>query len=481
MIPYIRRWRNVCKKRKSQNGVLVKGMRRMRKTGSFGVLLAALIGAGSVASPALAGTDQPVAIIGPAAGSGLPTFESFAPAPIPAPDSKWPYDGKVTKKDLLAAKPAPKLWKTIVPPEVSTPVTPPKSAMLAPTVSSDHLMDALGKTIGQPTQAANPTESLAAGGTDGAAMVEPVSAPIVAAPAISAPRLFSRPATVAAVKNAPKATKSAPKAIIPAKTAPSAPPAVPAVVSESPTPPVPTYLKLPAEKAASTTSATSAIDAQKPPAPDAPQSLGKLPAAIETPAAPAVDVPAAPTATNGPTPAPVLAPPPPVTDIKAPPQTAPNLPDGVKPLLPPTIQALPDAPAVPATAPSATLNMQESAESAPSPVAAPVLADGTSGSPIRLTFAVGSDALSADSKATVQALAEKLKTTPGTRLGMEAYATTETPIERDARRLSLARALAVRSALIQQGIPATRMDVRALGKAPDGQPPERVDILLKAE
>ncbi len=47
-----------------------------------------------------------------------------------------------------------------------------------------------------------------------------------------------------------------------------------------------------------------------------------------------------------------------------------------------------------------------------------------------------------------------------------------------ARRLSLSRALAVRSYLIDQGVRSTRVDVRALGnKVPDG-PPDRVDIVL---
>tara|TARA_B100001964_G_C13761685_1_gene392048 strand:- start:1 stop:201 length:201 start_codon:yes stop_codon:yes gene_type:complete len=45
-----------------------------------------------------------------------------------------------------------------------------------------------------------------------------------------------------------------------------------------------------------------------------------------------------------------------------------------------------------------------------------------------------------------------------------------------ARRLSLSRALSVRTFLISKGVRSTRIDVRALGnKVPDGQP-NRVDL-----
>jgi len=47
-----------------------------------------------------------------------------------------------------------------------------------------------------------------------------------------------------------------------------------------------------------------------------------------------------------------------------------------------------------------------------------------------------------------------------------------------ARRLSLSRALAVRTYLIEQGIGSTRIDVRALGNAAEGGPPDRVDLLM---
>ena len=47
----------------------------------------------------------------------------------------------------------------------------------------------------------------------------------------------------------------------------------------------------------------------------------------------------------------------------------------------------------------------------------------------------------------------------------------------DARRLSLKRALAIRQVLIDDGVPAERIDVRAMGGADDRGPADRVDVL----
>jgi outer membrane protein OmpA-like peptidoglycan-associated protein len=58
-----------------------------------------------------------------------------------------------------------------------------------------------------------------------------------------------------------------------------------------------------------------------------------------------------------------------------------------------------------------------------------------------------------------------------------AYAAGDEENASKARRLSLSRALAVRSFLIDQGVRSTRIEVRALGnKVPEGSP-DRVDIV----
>ena len=50
----------------------------------------------------------------------------------------------------------------------------------------------------------------------------------------------------------------------------------------------------------------------------------------------------------------------------------------------------------------------------------------------------------------------------------------------DARRLSLKRALAIRQVLIDNGVSADRIDVRAMGGVDDTGPADRVDVFVKA-
>ena len=64
------------------------------------------------------------------------------------------------------------------------------------------------------------------------------------------------------------------------------------------------------------------------------------------------------------------------------------------------------------------------------------------------------------------------------RVQLMAYAEGTAETASQARRLSLSRALAVRSFLINQGVHSTRMDVRALGNKVEGGPADRVDAVL---
>jgi len=66
------------------------------------------------------------------------------------------------------------------------------------------------------------------------------------------------------------------------------------------------------------------------------------------------------------------------------------------------------------------------------------------------------------------------------RLEIRAFAGGDGMTDNRARRLSLARALAVRSQLIDQGIRPNRIDVRALGNKTDEQPLDRVDLALSS-
>jgi len=83
-----------------------------------------------------------------------------------------------------------------------------------------------------------------------------------------------------------------------------------------------------------------------------------------------------------------------------------------------------------------------------------------------------------DAKASLDKAVAELKRDESARLQIVAYATGGDDAGSQARRLSLSRALAVRSYLIDQGIRSTRMDVRALGnRSPDG-PADRVDVVM---
>jgi hypothetical protein len=75
-------------------------------------------------------------------------------------------------------------------------------------------------------------------------------------------------------------------------------------------------------------------------------------------------------------------------------------------------------------------------------------------------------------------VAKSMKQDGNLRLQLLAYAGGGAQTPSQARRLSLSRALAVRSKLIEKGIRSTRIDVRALGNKSEGGPPDRVDIII---
>jgi outer membrane protein OmpA-like peptidoglycan-associated protein len=70
-------------------------------------------------------------------------------------------------------------------------------------------------------------------------------------------------------------------------------------------------------------------------------------------------------------------------------------------------------------------------------------------------------------------------TSAADRVELQAYGGDRGDKGSDARRLSLKRALAVRQALIDDGVPAERIDVRAMGGVDDSGPADRVDVYLK--
>lgn len=100
------------------------------------------------------------------------------------------------------------------------------------------------------------------------------------------------------------------------------------------------------------------------------------------------------------------------------------------------------------------------------------------GDTLTLPFGPQDATLAAESRQRLDALADRMVSTPALNAQILAYAGSTDGGPSQARRLSLTRALAVRGALLDHGIASTRIEVRALGdQAPDG-PADRVDIRL---
>ena len=72
----------------------------------------------------------------------------------------------------------------------------------------------------------------------------------------------------------------------------------------------------------------------------------------------------------------------------------------------------------------------------------------------------------------------RLKANPAQRLQIQAFASHNSNEESEARRISLARALAVRAYLLENGIDPSRMDVRALGSNTTAKMSDRVDLVF---
>jgi outer membrane protein OmpA-like peptidoglycan-associated protein len=98
-------------------------------------------------------------------------------------------------------------------------------------------------------------------------------------------------------------------------------------------------------------------------------------------------------------------------------------------------------------------------------------------SALQVRFRQGSTVVDTDEEQRLAAIAAKLRDGEQ-RLQLKAYADDTGTNSSKARRLSLSRALAVRSYLIENGMRSTRIDVRALGVARDGGPPDRVDVII---
>lgn len=101
------------------------------------------------------------------------------------------------------------------------------------------------------------------------------------------------------------------------------------------------------------------------------------------------------------------------------------------------------------------------------------------GNLVRIPFAPESSEIPENSKIFLDALAKRVDADPDLQIQLTGYASAADGSASKARRLSLFRALSVRTYLMKKGIFTSRMIVRALGSQQDGGNPERVDARVK--
>ncbi len=139
----------------------------------------------------------------------------------------------------------------------------------------------------------------------------------------------------------------------------------------------------------------------------------------------------------------------------------------VVPIAPPAIAAIPPAVAVPVQRPPepppVVVAADAPGEAAPAPGG------------VRVTFGVGRADLNPATEAAIRDFVRPLRSTDQA-INVLAYAAGTTDDPSTPRRLSLARALEARAVLINEGIPSTRIYVRALGSAGGDGPADRVDL-----
>ena len=127
-------------------------------------------------------------------------------------------------------------------------------------------------------------------------------------------------------------------------------------------------------------------------------------------------------------------------------------------------------PTVTAAMPKPKEAKKEQAAVSPAPKSTPT------GRALQVVFADTASKLPAKAKKGLKDLALKLKSKDTLRLQLMAYAGGKALTSSKARRMSLSRALSIRSFLIENGVRSTRIDVRALGSKTTEKPLNRVDV-----
>ena len=143
--------------------------------------------------------------------------------------------------------------------------------------------------------------------------------------------------------------------------------------------------------------------------------------------------------------------------------------------------ALPTAPPAPPVLPPPPAAAAPSPPPRPATLASAGSTTASLASGLRVIFAAGKSDLTPESAAALTRFATAAPTGENVSFNVAAYATGVPEDLSIARRLSLSRALAIRAALIADGISSTRIYVRALGAPPAAAallPADRVDITI---
>lgn len=234
------------------------------------------------------------------------------------------------------------------------------------------------------------------------------------------------------------------------------------------------------------------------PPPGAPARVTSAPSiAVPAPAAAAPSPPTSVTSVPSPPPVPPAAPPaaaptasPPAPEPAAPepaaPEPAPSVAVNQAPLEEPAAEPEPAEPSGPAIASMANDNgsgatESETQESAPEQTAAlpPANEPAQDAAPVSIVFGVDVTDLPDSAPSTLSELADTLKADNSLRVRLMAYASNADGSPSSVRRTSLSRALSIREFLMDQGIQATRFEIRALGDQNDGGEPDRVDAIVE--
>ena len=109
-------------------------------------------------------------------------------------------------------------------------------------------------------------------------------------------------------------------------------------------------------------------------------------------------------------------------------------------------------------------------------IPAPVASAAATPAAVRLLFPEGKADLSPGDQEAIRGLARAISDPAGNSINVVAYAAGKENDPSTARRVSLSRGMAVRTLLIESGIPSSHIYVRALGAAAPDTPADRVEL-----